>query len=498
MKSFLQKTRPVHYAWLICLGFAVVYGSISLYNHYVFRTSAHDLGIKNQAIYDYAHFRWNYNTVMNELGGEINILANHFEPILFILAPFWYLFGSYTLLIFQIVFILAGGWGIYLYLRQITDHKILPLIAMAAFYGTWGIYSALSFDFHTNVLGAMLVPWIMLFMEKKKPWTAFIFLFLLINCKENMALWAVFIGAGLAVHYWKNKTLRWFSLGFSMFSLVYFVLIMAVFMPYFSQGKLEYIHFQYSALGDGPIEAIRTVVTKPLYTLRLLFVNHLPEKTIFNDTAKTNLHIAVLLSGGIFLLVKPQFLVMLIPVYGQKMFSDDPGKWSVFGQYSIEFTPVLIICAFLVISKIRNEKIMLLTAILVFLSCLDTAKDKIDKWKPGAYWKVTLNFYSLSHYRTEIDVPELYRAMDLIPDTAAVCASSMIVPHIAGRRDIYYYPYIDKANWVIYMNDGYANYPLDSADYKHSGDTLLQSQYWDIIYHQNHTLVGKRISPLPQ
>jgi uncharacterized membrane protein len=71
--QLLKRLKPHHYAWLISAGFLLIFCSISIYNHYVFRTFALDLGIKNQAIWDYAHFRYNYNTVMHELDGQVNI-----------------------------------------------------------------------------------------------------------------------------------------------------------------------------------------------------------------------------------------------------------------------------------------------------------------------------------------------------------------------------------------------------------------------------------------
>src|SRR5688572_26649804 len=100
--SVINKIRPSWFVWIIILFFACVYFSISIYNHYNFRTFAFDLGIKNQVLWDYAHGRMNYNSLMPELDGKVNVLANHFEPVLFIFAPLYYIFGSYTLLLVQI------------------------------------------------------------------------------------------------------------------------------------------------------------------------------------------------------------------------------------------------------------------------------------------------------------------------------------------------------------------------------------------------------------
>ena len=97
--------------------FAIVYSLISLVNHYNFRTYAYDLGLMNNAMYDYAHFRFNNCTIIQpELK---NYLSEHFELFILLLSPFSYLFGTYTLLIFQIVAILFGGFGVYRYIYEI-------------------------------------------------------------------------------------------------------------------------------------------------------------------------------------------------------------------------------------------------------------------------------------------------------------------------------------------------------------------------------------------
>ncbi len=93
--------------------FAIVYSLISLVNHYCFRTYALDLGAYTNALYDYFHFQWNDSAVFKELGE--NLLADHFDLYLIIFSPFSLFFGSYTLLIVQIVFILLGGVGVHRY-----------------------------------------------------------------------------------------------------------------------------------------------------------------------------------------------------------------------------------------------------------------------------------------------------------------------------------------------------------------------------------------------
>ena len=105
--------------------FATIYVLISLVNHYNFRTYALDLGLYTNALWDYAHFQWNDSGVFKQVNE--NLLADHFDLYLIIFSPFSYIFGSYTLLILQISFVLLGGAGVYRYflLSEKTKHYAL-------------------------------------------------------------------------------------------------------------------------------------------------------------------------------------------------------------------------------------------------------------------------------------------------------------------------------------------------------------------------------------
>lgn len=93
LPEFLRRRLPCSFidglALTTALLFSLWYAAISFVNHHLLRTFAYDLGIKNQAIWDYAHFRWNYNSIMAELNGEINVLANHFEPVIALFSPLY-------------------------------------------------------------------------------------------------------------------------------------------------------------------------------------------------------------------------------------------------------------------------------------------------------------------------------------------------------------------------------------------------------------------------
>ena len=491
--SWINHMKPRWFVWTILVFFGCVYFSISIYNHYNYRTFAYDLGIKNQVLWDYAHGRMNYNTIMPELNGQVNVLANHFEPVLFIFAPLYYIFGSYTLLLVQIAFILTGGYGLYKYLAEISGDRIFAAIGMAMFFAMWGVFGALSFDFHTNVLAAVIVPWLFFAIQRKKHVLWILVLALILLCKENVALWMVFVGLGIFFHWIKDKKRRNIGLLTALISGIYFIVVMKYAMPYFSGGQLPYLHFKYAALGSSWTEALHTVFTRPGYTIRLLFEPHAAAgDPVFNHQAKLQLHTFVFLSGGIFLLLRPQFLVMLVPIYAQKMFSDDAVKWSIFQQYSIEFVPIIVLAAFTWINRSENTIVKILAGMLIFLAAFDTTKAFTGLWQPLPYGKVLTNFYQPTHYKREIDIKELRQLIKAVPAGAPTSASFYVLPHMADRKKIYQFPEIKDAGYILAVDDGTCYYPLEYWSYQSTMDSILHTGAWDIHLKTSHGFVLKR------
>ena len=180
----------------ILLFFGLIFSSISLVNHYFFRSNAFDMGWYNKTIFDYSRLRFCDFTL--GIRHVKCVLGDHFElyPLLF--APLRLLFGSWTLLIIQLLSVLFGSYGIYIYFRFRTERKWLPFLAMLFFLSTWGVYAALSFDYHNNLVGAMLIPWFFHFFEKgntpnrREHLNTWFFFVLILVSKEPMAFFRGF------------------------------------------------------------------------------------------------------------------------------------------------------------------------------------------------------------------------------------------------------------------------------------------------------------------
>jgi uncharacterized membrane protein len=464
--------------------FAIVYSLISLVNHYMFHTYGLDMGMFNHALYSFAHLKMNYVTTAID-GSSINYFADHFSPLSILFSPFYYLMGTYTLLVIQIAAILLGGLGACLLARRQLDTRYLPLIVLVQFFGIWGIYSALSFGFHNDVMGAMLVPWLVYFYLKDKKGLVVLFFVLILIAKENMALWLIFIMLGLMII---KGLSRWreylrFEMPLIVAAAVYFSVVMGQIMPALSDGYVtEY--YLYGNTGDSTLAIAEKYITDPWRTITLIFNGHAENQSA--SWSKLGLHAMILASGGVAFLLAPAFWLMLIPIYLQNFLSDDPKLWSQSYQYSIYFVPIISMALIAALAKLRQPRLQYSAAIIVTLATYVFMFAAIES---GQIFVVNSNisarFYGAEHYQTSIDRDIIVRLLDYIPDKASVSASPSLVPHLSFRDKIYMYPVIKDADYIVLLQDFKNQFPDLSQFPEREEYFLLESakpeeccQYW--------------------
>lgn len=475
---------------LILAFFGLVYSSISLVNHYTFKTYAWDLGIKNNELYDYAHFRWNHNTLLYP--APDNKLGNHFSLYLFFISPFYWIFKSWTLLIFQIIMILFGGLGTYRYFKnKFNKGSPLPFLSMMFFFSLWGVYSAVGFDYHDNVVAAMFIPWLLHAWDKHDLKSFIIFSVLMIIGKENISIWLIFIGISLLITGRKDKWKRKAGLSLSLGSAIYLIIIMSLVVPAFA-GELGYRHFHYSTLGEDVPSALKTIFTQPFYTFSLFWADQRGNL----EPVKLELHLITLLSGGIFLVLKPGFIIMLIPIYAQKLFNVHIGKWGIDHHYSIEFVPILTFASFTFLSEIKNNNKVLIAILCLFLAAFTSYKTLGEHANPD-HQEQNYQFISKEHYSSILDYFKVKKTLNNIPEDASVCAQNTLVPHLAFRDTIHIFPLMFKTtDFIVLADQRISVFPASDQGYFDSINYIMNSGNYELFEENNGiTIFEKRDNP---
>lgn len=464
--------------------FLTLYTLISIVNHYNFRTYALDLGAYTNALYDYLHFKWNDSTVFKEI--EENLLADHFDIYLILFAPLTILFKTYTLLIVQIAAILLGGIGIYKLFNS-NNNSTIALYATIYFYLFYGVFSSVAYDYHSNVIAASIVPWLFYYIQKQKIFFSSLCIFSIIIGKENMSFWLTFILIGLAIEYRKNTFIRNYLIFASILSCISFISITNIIMPYIANNG-KYPHFQYSVLGNSMFEAFLHLFTHPIQSFQTIFINH--NQNTFGNFVKLETHLILLSSGLFFLIKKPYYIIMLIPIYFQKFFHNNIAMWGIGGQYNIEFAPIFAIGIFKVIQDIQSIKaqkyLIVLSIILVSASTIRTMDNTVfftDKNR--------IRWYKKGHYTREYNVKNIHEQLQKIPKNAIVSAQSPFLPHLSLRDKIYQFPILKDAEFIVFSNLENP-YPLTVNEFDSITSSLKNEPKWIIIYDNEITILQKK------
>lgn len=467
-------------------GFAVLYAIISFVNHYFFRTYALDLGLYTQALEVY--LSGNVPTTHMFQEDYKILLADHFDFYLPLFSPLKILFGTYTLLVVQWIAVLLGGLGVFKYVYQFIE-KQFAIPAAIVFLSFFGVFSAVSYDYHSNVVAAMVLPWLFIAFRKKKIKTSLLLLIFMLIGKENMGIWLFFVMVGLAIRHWKDVKMWNWAFLFAAFSATYFIIVLEFILPSITPSG-AYHGFHYSHLGKSFSEALTTLFTRPFYSFQLLYkdVGWFPK-----PGAKVEFYVFLLLSGGFFLLRKPAYLIMMLPLIGQKMFHDNSTLWGVHFQYSIEFAPIVAIGALEVINTIPKVQFRRMALGLLIIGTVGTSIRLMDNTHQFSD-KSKLRFYKADHYKRSFDVQKVYDALALIPDDASVSAQNSFVPHLSLREKIYQYPHVFDAEYILVHTEENA-YPFSEKEQleKHIID-FKTFHKWDVLVEENGLYLLRRPS----
>ncbi|WP_220235702.1 DUF2079 domain-containing protein [Hymenobacter ginsengisoli] len=483
----------------LLLAFAIIYSLISLVNQANFRTGALDLGYEAQALADVAQLRIPRITLLAD-APPIAYLAAHFSFTSALAVPLYYLVGPvWALLLLQIGALLVGMLGVARYAHSLGASEAQANWAMALLGSQWGLFSALGFDFHNNVLGAMALPWLA-YWAREGHWgrAALAALFILLS-KENLALWLAFVLLGLAWQHWPRRAVVWRAGVGVVLALGYFVLVTHYFIPALDTTHRAYTQLgRYSQLGTSLPGIAGHLLAHPTLLWQELFTNTLPDAAY--DYIKLELWVGLLLSGGWALLRYPWYALMLVPILGQKLLANDASFWGLNYQYSIEIAPVLALAmtdallARCPVSRPGYVRWPLALAGVVLFTTITLYKRR-STW----YDRTTTNFLTRSHYRPAYPDPSgLRAALSRVPAGLPLSASSTLVPHLTGRSDLFLFPVLRTAQVVALLRepDERGAWPLSPADGQRAAAQLRTAPGYRVLYEDAQVvLLARQAAP---
>jgi uncharacterized membrane protein len=173
---------------------ALVFGAyfvMSLFRLLRLTPGSYDLGIYTEYVKQLSQL---HAPIVDALGSGFNLLGNHFQVAVGVMAPFFRLFPSpATLLFFQALFTAVSVFPVAAAGTALAGRSNGRLIGFA--YGfSWGLQQMIDFDFHEIALAVPLIAFSVSALVRRRPVTAIVWALPLVFVEESQGFTAAAIG----------------------------------------------------------------------------------------------------------------------------------------------------------------------------------------------------------------------------------------------------------------------------------------------------------------
>jgi uncharacterized membrane protein len=186
---------------VIALAVFVAYDTISVFRYLRLDPGSWDLGIFTEYVKQIAHAR---APVVSIRGSGFNLLGDHFQPIVGLLAPFFRVFPTpETLLVAQALLTAVSVIPVCRAAQELLGTWASRGIGLA--YGfSWGLQQMVNFDFHEIAFAVPLLAFSLSALVRRRLRPAVLWALPLVFVKEDQgftvaAIGLVIAGTGLAV-----------------------------------------------------------------------------------------------------------------------------------------------------------------------------------------------------------------------------------------------------------------------------------------------------------
>jgi uncharacterized membrane protein len=184
------------FTWAIAVAVFGAYAAISLFRLLQLNPSSWDLGIYTEYVKQYADLR---APIVDIRAPGFNLLGDHFQPIVAVLAPFFRVFpSSATLVVAQALLAAASVFPV----SQLAREKlgVGPGRAIAVAYGfSWGLQQLPQFDFHEIAFAVPLLAFSLSALARGHTKAAVWWALPLVFVKEDQGFTVAAIGIYLIV-----------------------------------------------------------------------------------------------------------------------------------------------------------------------------------------------------------------------------------------------------------------------------------------------------------
>ena len=318
-------------ALTVAAAFVYCLDSLNLFRRFL--ASTFDLVIFDQGIRGYAHLSAPVSIargVSDGQGAHLELLADHWSPLLALLAPlYWIHDRPTTLLVAQGVLFALAIPPLWAYTRRKLGPGAAYFVCVA-YALSLPVMEAVIFDFHEVAFVPVLTAVMVERFDAGKRWPGVLAAAALLLVKEDMGLLVAGFGGYLLLTRWQSQ--KWTGLAFVAGGIVATWAATHLLIPAF--GGSATFYWAYGQFGSTLGSALLNVLTHPLHALHVFVTPWVKARTM----------IGLLAMFGFLPLASPMVIAAL-PLLAERMLASGyPLWWQAKFQYDA-FLVMILCCA---------------------------------------------------------------------------------------------------------------------------------------------------------
>ncbi|MDZ8238242.1 MAG: DUF2079 domain-containing protein [Nostoc sp. ChiQUE01a] len=341
--------------WIIIASIIILF-TCSAARHELFKSTAFDLGIFDQAIYLISIGQPPISSYLN-----FHILGDHAAFIFYPLALLYKIYPSVYWLFAIQAFALAIAALPLWYLSLQAGLKENQALAIGVSYLLYPlVFNVNLFDFHPEVITVPLFLVAVLTARSNRIWWFYISIFVVLICKAVLSLTVIAMGVWLLL--FEKK--RLYGTIAIITGLLWLIISTKIVIPFFGTeaASVERQLVKYSYLGSSFLEASKTLVLNPTIILENIFS--------LANLAYLALLTIPLIWGLSFRSLK--ILIAAIPCLALNILADYSAQKDLIHQYSLPILPFLMLTVISTLAAgkgwLKYKKAIILWSLITFLA----------------------------------------------------------------------------------------------------------------------------------
>lgn len=458
---------PARLVYCGAAAWAVAFAGLAALRHVAFVSTRYDLGNMAQAVWSTAHGHFLETTATS--GVQFTRLGAHFDPILALFAPLWWVWPSPLLLVvIQAVALGTGALPVFWLARK---HLLSPTVA-AWFAVAYLLYAPIQLltvdDFHAVALGVPLLLFALWYLDEDRLGAFAACAVLACLTGEVFPALVGWLGVWYAV---RRRRFRAGSViavvGLAASALAFYVVI-----PAFSPGT-SLFESRYAEFGGSPAGVASAFIHRPLDIVA----------TIGTGPHLTYVLLLVVPWAGLCLL-EPVLALGAVPMLLLNLVSANQFQSSLGFHYTAPIVPFVIGASVLGAARLRPA--VARHAAIVVLALMTLAL-------VGSPFRLSLGW--ISDLRAPDRAAKL-AAIKLIPASVPVTASNHLGARLSDRRRFLAFPELGDARWAaLDSDDGFLGGDHRPRRFDTYVARLRRDPHWKLVFERDGVLVLQRVLP---